>query len=146
MFRITIINGPNLNLLGTREPEIYGKKRLDDINNDIEKSFPNVHFDFFQSNCEGKLIDIIQEAQHSADGIIINPGAYSHYSIAIRDALKAVSIPAIEVHLSNIASREEFRQTSITTAVCAGVISGFGHFGYQLAVKATLHQISAKKD
>ncbi len=142
MTKITVINGPNLNLLGTREPEIYGTKTLKSINKELTESFSSVSFDFFQSNSEAELINRIQEAQNKANGIIINPAAYSHYSIAIRDAVSTLSIPVIEVHLSNIASREEFRHKSVISGACKGVISGLGDFGYHLAVKALIHLTS----
>ncbi|HHW48563.1 MAG TPA: type II 3-dehydroquinate dehydratase [Clostridiaceae bacterium] len=139
MKRVLVINGPNLNLLGTREKNIYGIETLDDIEKRIadEAEAYNIKVDFFQSNHEGGIIDRIHEARGKYDAIIINPGAFTHYSIAIRDAIKAVEIPSIEVHLSNIYNREEFRSKSVIAPVCVGQISGFGSIGYLLALKAT---------
>ena len=129
---ILIINGPNLNLLGKREPEIYGYETLEDINKmiDTEASKSDVNIDFFQSNHEGAIIDRIHEAMGVIDAIIINPGAYTHYSYAIRDAISSVNIPTIEVHLSDIHSREEFRKVSVIKDVCVKQISGLGPKGY----------------
>lgn len=133
-----IINGPNLNLLGTREREIYGHKTLAQINQEIAQMpvLQGIDVEFFQSNHEGVLIDKIQEARGKVKVIIINPGALTHYSIAIHDALKAVAIPVIEVHLSNIYAREDFRAASLIAPIAAGSISGFGPSGYRLAVLA----------
>jgi len=134
--RILVINGPNLNLLGKREPAIYGSTTLTDIENRLKKRFPNVQFEFFQSNHEGALIDQVQKAiDGTFDGVVINPGAYSHYSYAIRDAIAALKTPVVEVHISNIHAREEFRRHSVITPVCKGVVAGFGDMGYELAVK-----------
>jgi 3-dehydroquinate dehydratase-2 len=134
--RILVINGPNLNLLGRREPDIYGTTTLHDIEGRLKKRFPGVQFEFFQSNHEGALIDQIQKAIDGAfDGVVINPGAYSHYSYAIRDAIAALNTPVVEVHISNIHAREEFRRHSVITPVCKGVVAGFGDMGYELAVK-----------
>jgi 3-dehydroquinate dehydratase-2 len=134
--KLLIINGPNLNLLGKREPAIYGSMSLSDIENRLKKRFPNVQFEFFQSNHEGALIDQLQKAiDGSFDGVVINPGAYSHYSYAIRDAIAALKTPVVEVHISNIHAREEFRRHSVITPVCKGVVAGFGDMGYELAVK-----------
>ena len=144
MEKITVINGPNLNLLGKREPEIYSRKTLQDIENDLVFRFKEVKFDFYQSNCEGNIIDKIQEAGEGSNGIVINPGAHMHYSIAIRDALASVSIPAVEIHISNIYTREEFRHTSVTAGVCSGIISGFDVFGYNLAIQAVLNKLTEK--
>ena len=134
--KIVVIQGPNLNMLGVREQHIYGPMKLEEIHQQM-KSFAEqngVEIEFFQSNLEGEIIDRIQECMGDADGIIINPAAYSHTSIAIRDAIAAVEIPTIEVHLSNIHAREEFRKKSLTAEVCAGVIAGMGPFGYHLAM------------
>jgi len=134
--KIVVIQGPNLNMLGHREQNIYGPMKLEDIHAQM-KAFAeqnNIEIEFFQSNLEGEMVDRIQECIGDADGIIINPAAYTHTSIAIRDAIAAVQIPALEVHLSNIYQREEFRHTSITAPVCAGQISGMGPFGYHLAM------------
>ena len=130
---ILIINGPNLNLLGTREPNIYGVDTLNDIENWInnELGVRNITLQWYQSNHEGKIIDRLHRAMHDkTDGIIINPGAYTHYSYAIRDAIAAISIPTIEVHLSDIKARESFRQTSVIQDVCLKQISGLGKNGY----------------
>ena len=134
--KILVINGPNLNLLGSREPDIYGKQDYAALLSKLD-DFAKTHditIDAFQSNSEGALIDKIHAATGIYDGIVINPGAYTHYSIAILDALKAVDVPAVEVHLSNIASREDFRHTSVTAAGCIGQISGLGFDSYFLAI------------
>lgn len=137
---IFIVNGPNLNLLGTREPEIYGSETLSDIEKSLTVSFPDVKFEFYQSNKEGELIEFIHLAKRNlAAGIILNAGGYTHTSIALRDAISAVNIPTIEVHLSNIFSRESFRHHSYLSAVCKGIISGFGSKSYHLAVQALLY-------
>ncbi len=135
---IYVLNGPNLNLLGKREPEIYGSQTLDDIKIMVSKTAGDKGFtiDFLQSNSEGQLVDWIQEAGEKASGLIINPGAYTHTSIAILDALLAVNIPAIELHLSNVFRREEFRSHSYVSKGVVGVICGFGAKGYDLAVDA----------
>ena len=136
--RFLVINGPNLNLLGEREPDKYGVKTLEQINDEL-KSFGadnGVEVEFYQSNVEGEIVNAIQDAKNNFDGIILNPAAYTHTSVAIRDALLATKIPAVEVHLSNVYSREEFRQTTYTTGVCIGQIAGFGGYGYQLALLA----------
>jgi 3-dehydroquinate dehydratase-2 len=134
--KIAVIQGPNLNMLGIREQNIYGPMKLEDIHSQM-KAFAEqngLEIEFFQSNLEGEIVDKIQECLGDADGIIINPAAYTHTSIAIRDALSAVQLPAIEVHLSNIHAREEFRQKSLIAPVCAGQISGMGPFGYHMAM------------
>ena len=138
--KILVINGPNINLLGAREPEVYGKRdyaALVGALNDCAKT-QGVTIDVFQSNSEGALVDRIQAASGVYDGIVINPGAYTHYSIAILDALKACAVPAIEVHLSNIAAREAYRHKSVTAAGCIGQISGLGFDSYLLAVSALI--------
>ena len=140
--RILVVNGPNLNLLGTREPEKYGSKTLEQINKEVEQ-FANEKgddVDFFQSNIEGEIVSIIQSAKDKYEGIIINPAAYTHTSVAIRDALLAVKLPAIEVHLSNVYSREDFRQTTYTAGVCIGQIAGMGDYGYKLAILALIEK------
>ena len=136
--KILVVNGPNINMLGVREPSIYGKKDYKSLLSGLDDCATknNVAIDAYQSNIEGELVDKIQSALNSYDGIVINPGAYTHYSIAILDALKAVAIPAVEVHLSHIADREEFRQKSVTAAGCVGQIAGFGFDSYYLAVSA----------
>lgn len=148
--KIVVIQGPNLNMLGHREQNIYGPMKLEEIHSQMEAVAKqnNLEIEFFQSNLEGEIVDRIQECLGDADGIIINPAAYSHTSIAIRDAISAVAMPVVEVHISNIARREEFRQKSITAAVCTGQISGFGPFGYHLAMISMaqiLGEISAIK-
>ena len=138
MKKILIVNGPNLNLLGVREPGIYGNDSLESINKNLEKRASELKcsVEFFHSNCEGEIIDKLHAAMGVFDSIIINPGAYTHYSIAIRDAISAIKIPTIEVHLSNIYDREEFRHKSVIAPVCAGQIAGFGALGYELALIA----------
>jgi len=134
--KIVVIQGPNLNMLGVREQNIYGPMKLDDIHAQMQgfAQQNNVEIEFFQSNLEGEIVDRLQECLGDATGIIINPAAYTHTSIAIRDAISAIQIPTVEVHLSNIHQREEFRHTSLTAPVCAGQIVGFGPFGYHLAM------------
>ena len=136
--KILVINGVNLNMLGTREPEIYGYETLDDICKKIKNhcDTKNIAVEFFQSNCEGEIATAVQSAKDNYDGIIVNFGAYTHYSIALHDAILSAQKPAVEVHLSNIHSREEFRHTSVTGRVCKGVICGFGSYGYIMAVDA----------
>ena len=136
--KILVINGPNLNLLGVREPEIYGSETLDDINkkiNDYAKAL-GMECDFFQSNCEGDIISKIHSVLKEYDGCVINAAAYTHYSYAIRDAIASVNKPFVEVHMSNVHKREEFRHTSVISPVCEGVIAGFGSDSYLLALKA----------
>ena len=136
--KFLILNGPNLNLLGRRNRQIYGTLTLQEINGEIAAAFPGDTFEFYQSNHEGDLIDKIHELYAPAglcDGLVINPGAYAHYSYAIHDALEACPVPAIEVHLSNIYEREEFRRVSVTAPACLAVISGQGMKGYLLAVQ-----------
>lgn len=139
--KFNIIHGPNLNFLGIREPEIYGHQTLDDINQEIMAyAMENGHeVNFFQSNYEGAIIDHIQAAHfEKMDGIVINPGAFTHYSYAIHDALKSVSVPAVEVHLSAVHQREEFRKISVTAPACIGQISGFGADSYILGILAVI--------
>jgi len=149
--KIQVIQGPNLNMLGIREQNIYGPMKLEDIHKQM-KAFADqsgVEIDFFQSNLEGELVDKIQESLGVTDGIIINAAAYTHTSIAIADAIKAVSLPTIEVHISNIYARENFRKKSLLAPVCAGQISGFGPFSYHLAMVAMiqiLNEIKSIKD
>ncbi len=130
--RILIINGPNLNLLGTREPEIYGNQSFLDYFNQLKQQ-TSIELDYEQTNVEGELINLLQQSQH--DGIILNAGGYSHTSISIRDAISAIQLPVVEVHISNLAQRETFRHNSLITAVCAGSIMGFGMESYRLAVQ-----------
>lgn len=136
--KILVINGPNINMLGQREPEKYGRKTLKDINNELlsEASELKVELEFFQSNHEGEIVTKIQEARGVFEGIIINPAAYTHTSVAIADAILAAGVPAVEVHLSNIHQREEFRKNSLTAQYCIGQIAGFKSLGYTLALLA----------
>lgn len=139
-FKFKLINGPNLDLLGKRERELYGDLSLNDINALISNEFKDlpVSIDFFQSNEEGKIITEIGNCIGKYDGLIINPGAYSHYSIAILDAIRSINIPVIEVHLTNIFSRENYRKNSVTAEGCLAVISGLGYAGYIFAIKALI--------
>jgi 3-dehydroquinate dehydratase-2 len=132
--KIAIINGPNLNLLGTREPEIYGSIGFDDFLAGLKIKYPGVEFSYFQSNVEGELINELQRVGFSAAGILLNPGGYTHTSIAIGDAITSIKAPVIEVHLSNVHAREEFRKISHVSAKCKGTISGLGLKGYELAL------------
>ena len=144
---ITVIQGPNLNMLGIREQHIYGPMSLDQIHEQLKgaASQNGVEVEFFQSNLEGEIVDRIQECLGTVDGIMINPAAYSHTSIAIKDALSAVAMPVVEVHISNIYKREEFRQKSITAGASTGVISGFGPFGYHMGLIALMQIVSEIK-
>lgn len=137
---ILVMNGPNLSRLGKREPEVYGRRTLDDINSSLEAAFPEVRFGFFQSEHEGALLEKLFEIEdHEGwSGVVLNAGALTHYSVALRDAISAVKIPVIEVHLSNIYAREEFRRKSVISEVCAGVIGGFGGDSYHLGVRGLL--------
>ena len=145
--KILVINGPNLNLLGEREPNIYGDESLKAINDELYAVAQNLGHDisFFQSNSEGSIIDSIHAARLEYDGIVLNAGAYTHYSYAIHDAIAAIKIPVIEVHLSNISGRDEFRKTSVIAPVCAGSIAGFGKFSYMLAIQALDYLFEEKK-
>ncbi|MEX0720138.1 MAG: type II 3-dehydroquinate dehydratase [Balneolaceae bacterium] len=135
--KILVINGPNLNLLGTRDTGMYGKGTLDDLSDFLMEEFPEHQLDFFQSNIEGELIDKIQKGmKDGTEAVITNLGAYTHTSIALRDALEPVHIPKVEVHISNIHAREDFREKSITGAVMNGIITGFGKYSYVLGIKA----------
>lgn len=139
--KIQIINGPNLNLLGIREESIYGNQSFDSYFESLKKQFPKVSLHYFQSNIEGELVSKIHEVGFSFDGIILNAGAYTHTSIALHDALAAIKISAIEVHISNIYAREEFRHKSIITSKCAGLIAGLGLYGYTLAIKYFIKEL-----
>jgi len=141
---ILIINGPNLNLLGEREPEIYGSETLEDIYRTLKKKFAGITFHTFQSNSEGALIDRLHKARGQVDGVVFNPGAYTHTSIALYDALKAVEFPTIEVHLSLPEAREPFRHRSFIAPACRGRIAGLGSLGYQLAVQALVEIIGTR--
>ena len=145
--KIAVIQGPNLNMLGIREQHIYGAMSLEQIHDQLKNAAAQngVEVEFFQSNLEGEIVDRIQECLGTVDGIMINPAAYSHTSIAIKDALSAVSMPVVEVHISNIYKREEFRQKSITAGASTGVISGFGPFGYHMGLIALMQIISEVK-
>ena len=134
MLQLTIINGPNLNLLGTREPEIYGSQSFEKFLERLKLRFPGVSFSYFQSNIEGELINFIHSSGNVSQGIILNAGAYSHTSIALGDAVASIKVPAIEVHISNVLAREDYRKTSFIAAKCVGSISGLGLEGYALAV------------
>ena len=140
MKSIVIINGPNLNLLGTREPNIYGNQSFDDYLASLPTLYPNVHFEYFQSNHEGDLIDKLHAVGFSVDGIVLNAGAYTHTSIALADAIKAISCPVVEVHISNVHARESFRRQSFLSPVCKGVICGFGLQSYTLAIAALINE------
>jgi 3-dehydroquinate dehydratase II len=143
--QIVIINGPNLNLLGTREPGKYGKSTFEDYFEILKSRFPELKFDYFQSNIEGEIINRIHSAGFSVDGIILNAGGYTHTSVAIADAISAVQSPVVEVHITNIAAREEFRHTSLIGRACAGSISGFGLDSYRLGVEAVKEMVALRK-
>ena len=141
--RILVVHGPNLNLLGSREPDIYGTTTLEEINGDLSSAAKEwgAEVEFFQSNYEGALVDRIQESQSLADGILINPGGLTHTSVTLRDALVATELPIVEVHLSNIFAREEFRRSSFVSPISLGVVSGFGPMGYGLGLNALLEHL-----
>lgn len=136
MPRILVVNGPNLNLVGSREPDTYGSVPFEELNKQLSALAEDLHIElsFFQSNHEGELIDFIQTEGVGADGMILNAGALSHYSYALRDVISAVDIPTAEVHMTNVSAREEFRHGSVITPVCIGQISGFGYYGYAMAL------------
>ena len=144
--KIQIINGPNLNLLGKREPDIYGNTSFESYLLSLRKKYPDVALEYFQSNIEGELIDKIHETGFTFDGIILNAGAYTHTSIALYDAIKAVITPVVEVHISNVYARESFRHKSIISAACKGIIAGFGMDSYRLAIEAIYTPKSPKGD
>ncbi len=134
--KISIINGPNLNLLGTREPGVYGNQTFESYYQALQKQFPQVVFDYYQSNVEGELINRLQEVGFSSDGILLNAGAYTHTSVAIGDAIKSIDSPVLEIHISNTFAREDFRHTSYITPVAKGLIIGFGLDSYRLGVES----------
>ena len=136
MKRILIVNGPNLNLLGVREPGIYGKCKFEDYLPELKRAFPEVELSYYQSNIEGELIDKMQEVGFTADGIVLNAGAYTHTSIALLDCIRAIESPVVEVHISNVHQREELRHHSMISAGCRGVVCGFGLKSYKLAIEA----------
>ncbi len=133
--QIAIINGPNLNLLGLREPEVYGSQSFEEYLVELKNKYPSVDFSYFQSNVEGELIDELQRKGFSVSGIVFNPGGYTHTSVAIGDALAAITSPVVEVHISNIHAREDFRKISHVSARCKGTITGLGLKGYELALQ-----------
>lgn len=145
--KFLVINGPNLNLLGEREPDVYGDESLQSINDELLGMMRSMGLDisFFQSNSEGGIIDRLHSARLKYDGVILNAGAYTHYSYAIRDAIAAIKIPVIEVHLSNVNSRDEFRKNSVIAPVCAGTIAGFGKYVYLLAANALIYMLGDKE-
>lgn len=134
--KIVIINGPNLNLLGKREPEIYGTQNFEDYFKALQKQYPTVELAYFQSNIEGEIINKLHEVGFSANGIILNAGGYTHTSVAIADAISAIKTPVVEVHISNIYAREEYRHVSLTAKNAIGVITGFGLKGYDMAIES----------
>ena len=136
--KILVLNGPNLNILGRREPSVYGSCSFDDYLPRLREAFPGVEIDYFQSNVEGVLIDKMQETGFTYDGIVLNAGAYTHTSVALHDCIRAIKCPVVEVHISNIHTREDFRHKSMLSAACLGVICGFGLDSYRLAVNALL--------
>ena len=136
--KISIINGPNLNLLGTREPGVYGNQTFESYYQALQKQFPQVVFDYYQSNVEGELINRLQEVGFSSDGVLLNAGAYTHTSVAIGDAIKSIDSPVLEIHISNTFAREDFRHTSYITPVAKGLIIGFGLDSYRLGVESFL--------
>jgi 3-dehydroquinate dehydratase-2 len=142
--KIAIINGPNLNLLGKREPEIYGSKTFDQYFDELRVKYPDIELSYFQSNVEGELINELQRVGFSFDGILLNPGGYTHTSVAIGDAIAALKTPVIEVHISNIHAREEFRKISLVSAKCRGTIAGLGLEGYALGVSYFVAEKIAK--
>ena len=138
--KIIVINGPNLDMLGKRKPTVYGNNTLEDLENYIRNEFKEkIDVEFFQSNYEGAIIDMLHRANDEFDGVVINPGAFTHYSYAIHDAIKSIKTKVVEVHISNVHQREEFRQKSVTAAACIGQISGLGFYGYILGINAILN-------
>ncbi|MDP4238601.1 MAG: type II 3-dehydroquinate dehydratase [Bacteroidota bacterium] len=139
MKRIQIINGPNLNLLGKREPTVYGNQDFETYLQEVKKLFPEIQLDYFQSNTEGALIDKLHETGFTFDGILLNAGAYTHTSIALADAIRSITAPVVEVHISNVFQREDYRHHSFLSEACKGCIVGFGLDSYRLAIEAILH-------
>ncbi len=133
-----VLNGPNLNLLGKREPDVYGNDSMESVFAILQERFPDVQLDYYQSNVEGELINKLHEVGFSYDGIVFNAGAYTHTSVALHDAIKAINTPVVEVHISNVYQRETYRHTSLITGACVGVIGGFGMNSYRLAIEAIL--------
>lgn len=138
--RILVLNGPNLDLLGTREPHVYGSRSFEDYLVELRAAFPRADLTYIQSNVEGELVDLLRKSPGAFDAVVMNPAGYSHSSVAIRDTVAVIGIPVVEVHISNIHAREEFRHNSITGGACAGVITGFGLDGYRLAVAYLLQR------
>ena len=137
--KILILNGPNLNLLGQREPGVYGAATMDDCLSALRSRYPDIEIDYYQSNVEGLLIDRLQEVGFGAvDGVVLNAGAYTHTSVALHDCIRAIEVPVVEVHISNVHQREEFRHRSLLSAVCRGVICGFGLDSYRLGIEALI--------
>ena len=143
--KIQIINGPNLNLLGVREPEIYGNHNFETYLQELRSKFPDITIEYYQSNIEGKLINKIQEVGFDYDGIVLNAGAYTHTSIALQDCIRSVKCPCVEVHISNVHTREEFRHHSYISAACLGVICGFGLNSYELAIRGICANLGSNK-
>lgn len=144
MLRLAVVNGPNLNLVGTRETDIYGNEKLDDYLDDLKQRYPAMTLDTYQSNVEGELINYLHSCRGKIQGIIFNGGGYTHTSVAIADAIAAIDIPVIEVHISNIYAREEFRRHSITASKCVGCITGLGLKGYALAIDYFIDRLTSK--
>lgn len=143
--KIQIINGPNLNLLGVREPEIYGNHHFETYLQELRSKFPDITIEYYQSNIEGELINKIQEVGFDYDGIVLNAGAYTHTSIALQDCIRSVKCPCVEVHISNVHTREEFRHHSYISAACLGVICGFGLNSYELAIRGIYEHLESNK-
>ena len=136
---IIVINGPNLNMLGKRETSVYGNDTLMDLENYIKKEFNDINIEFFQSNYEGAIIEMLHKVNEGYDGVVLNPGSFTHYSYAIHDAIKSIKTKVVEVHISNVYQREEFRHKSVTAPACIGQISGFGFYGYILGINAIIN-------